>query len=225
MRDLRACLIGGLAAAAIITAAACSNDLAAPSAPSNNAPRAITPSELPFFSRADKTGGGGNGGGGGGGSSSGTVTVTFTIDPFHVNYVVIGPHLLVIPAGEVCDPATSGYGVLTWNLPCNSVQHPITVTATATTVGSHPVVTFNTHLRFKPVRDDHDAVWLFLTDQNGSNKSKIFWCPDGSSSCVDESLLAPSMQTHWDNHVTVVYRRILHFSGYNVTGGRSDSDF
>lgn len=213
MRDLRTCLIAGLTAAAIITAAACSNDLAAPS--SSSATRVLAPSQMPFFSRD---------GASSSSATSSTVTVTFTINPNDDNYIAIGPHLLVIPANEVCDPslASTGYGVGTWNLPCTTIKHSLKVTATATTSGGHPLVTFDTHLRFKPVSDDRKAVWLYLRDQNAGGQSTITWCPDGGGACVDETLVAPAMKTHWDYQVTTVYRKILHFSGYNVTGGRDD---
>ena len=38
---------------------------------------------------------------------------------------------------------------------------------------------------------------------------------------IDEALTDGTLKTKWDRHLGGVYRRIKHFSGYNVYSGRS----
>lgn len=156
-------------------------------------------------------------------------TVRFTINPNSDTYVQIGPHYLYIPQGAVCDPATSGYGVLTWALPCKSAPKSITVTATSSLgKDGHPIVDFDTHLRFRPTPSTDDDVIIYLRDDLGNQKSVINWCADSAaSSCVDETKTTVTgvLTTKWDSRGLYVYRKIQHFSGYNVTGGRDcDTD-
>src|SRR5437773_8305347 len=43
---------------------------------------------------------------------------SFRYDPEQSLLQRLGNHVLVIPAGGVCDPATSGYGSEAWDAPC-----------------------------------------------------------------------------------------------------------
>ena len=110
-----------------------------------------------------------------------------------------------------------------WDMPCRSTNRSITVTASASLdKQGHPLVQFDTHLRFRPDNDDRYGVMLYLRDDNATNKSVITWCDDVGKTCVDEvlSLLTAKYYTRWDSQAKYVYRQIEHFSGYNVTGGR-----
>jgi hypothetical protein len=216
MRDFRTFAAALLTTGAAILVVACGSDLStAPGQPASP----LTPHPLGSFDRGSP-------------APSPDVTVKFTIKPNEELYVQIGLHYLYIPANVVCDPKTSGYGVTFWKQACTTIsgKTTITVNATASTYNGHPIVTFDQHLRFKPTNDSHSFVMLYLHDVKGDSKSSIFWCPDaerGSKTapvCVDETptSLAPSqIQTRWDSGAGFIYRRIEHFSGYNVTAGDS----
>lgn len=218
MRSVRAFLTGAIAAGIVVVAAACGSDFSTqPTQPTQaDAPARslLTPSPLGSFSR--------------GSLSSGQyyATVKFTIDPRSATYVQIGPHYLYIPAGAVCDPATSGYGVMMWALPCNSATRSIDITAKASLQNGHPLVEFDTHLRFKPSRHNEYDVMLYLRDDNTNGNATITWCPDTGSVCYDESKTSPAQQlnTRWDGQGKWVYRRIQHFSGFNVVDGHDNCD-
>ena len=56
-----------------------------------------------------------------------STTVTYT--PWDGLYASIGSgNALFIPAGGVCDPASSSYGVGKWDQACSAVTTPITIT-------------------------------------------------------------------------------------------------
>jgi hypothetical protein len=60
-------------------------------------------------------------------------------------------------------------------------------------------------------------VSLYLFDKGAMKDStvRIDFCPTDTS-CYDESLTDPSLPTRKDLEHNYVYRRIKHFSGYNV---------
>jgi hypothetical protein len=221
MRSLRACLATGLVVGLVLFVAACGRDsFTQPSATSPSAPP--PPPSIArgaSFSRDNVSGNS---------SAPPAIKVTFTIRPYDDNVVLIGPHALVIPANSVCNPLTSGYGIGTWNLPCSTITSSVTVTATASIVNGHPLVEFDTHLRFKPVTAyGKGVVMLYLFDPLAAQTSKIDWCAVSSTVCVDEStplLGSPELKTWYDFKSFWVYRKIQHFSGYNVTGSRDGGD-
>ena len=146
-------------------------------------------------------------------------SVTFTYDPGSDLSAPIGQHRLVIPSRGVCDPAVSSYGIGTWDDACRPLTQPIAITATAyVDATGHPFVQFQPALRFVPGR----VTTLFLYDKHASADvfAKIVYCPD-TGACIDESLTDPSLLTYKAGKDTY-YRRIKHFSGYNVAALEDD---
>lgn len=142
----------------------------------------------------------------------------FTIDPRRDNYLTFGDHSLWLPANSVCDPATSGYGIGTWDLACSPLATSITITANVrSTSGGLPRVDFEPAIRFNPDR----AAYLTFTVNGRRAKDaaemRILYCPTSASKdCVDEALADPSLETVLNRPMKMVYRRIKHFSGYLV---------
>jgi hypothetical protein len=142
----------------------------------------------------------------------------FTIDPRHDNSLTFGDHSLWLPANSVCDPATSGYGIGTWDLPCSPLTTTITITANVRSAsGGLPRVDFEPEIRFSPDR----AAYLTFTVKGKRAKDaaqmRILYCPTSTSKdCVDEALTDPTLETVLDRPMKMVYRRIKHFSGYLV---------
>ena len=104
---------------------------------------------------------------------------------------------------------------------CGFLHDPLTVAASFGAVDpttSEPFVQFQPPLRFVPGR----VSTLYLTDKKASLDllSKIVYCPD-SGACVDEALSDPSLLT-FRNTQGYLYRRIKHFSGYNVAALEDD---
>lgn len=123
-----------------------------------------------------------------------------------------GDHAISIPAGAICDPATSGYGPAFWDLPCTPATDPITITATSFVDDNGvPYVDFEPALRFSPSSD----VRVYLKDGRRPKGFVLSFSYCNPSGCVDESLTDPSLLT---SRVGKIFsRRLKHFSGYFIT--------
>ncbi len=155
-----------------------------------------------------------------------TTVTTFTLSPQGRGTVVIGPHKLAIPKGAVCDPATSGYGPGTWDLPCAPTAERLVITAKAwADSAGHPYVEFRPALRFRPTAEGDPAVTLYLRDKRaaaaGAGAYVITYCDDAGGLCVDEGAGDPAVATKADATNGFLYRRLKHFSGYNIASGRA----
>jgi len=142
---------------------------------------------------------------------------SFWYSPTDGAVVRIGDHMVVMPAGSVCDPATSGYDASLWDSPCSAVNHAVQITATAyADIEGHPYVQFSPDLRFSPTKE----VDLYLKDgrRTVANPLAIVWCPTSGIGCRDESLADPSLQTHRIGRSPILVRRLKHMSGYLLTG-------
>ena len=156
--------------------------------------------------------------------ASGEDAYTFTIDPTRDNYLQFGEHSLWLPANSVCDPATSSYGIGTWDDACSPLATSITITANVRSAsGGLPRVDFEPALRFNP----RHAAYLTFTVKGKQAKEavamRILYCPTSSSKdCVDEALTDPSLETVLNRSYKMVYRRVKHFSGYLVAERSSE---
>ena len=152
-----------------------------------------------------------------------TTITSILVDPTRSStYTIAGIHQLFVRGGGVCD-LSSSYGVLTWDLPCLPATTSILVTAKSWyDVAGHPHVEFSPQLRFVP-DDSAASAELYLRDWIGAfdRASVIDYCNDDG--CVDEALTDSSLVTRHDTSTGYVYRRVKHFSGYEVAAGRADS--
>jgi hypothetical protein len=158
----------------------------------------------------------------------------FTIYPGAPVFEKFGDHVLTMPANVVCDPATSGYGVSFWDLPCATLDRAIQVTATWSERNGEPVVSFSPDLRFVPSDDASRWVNLSLKASKGIDPElsyAILWFDTVSSQWIDESKADASLRTRTYQSGNLVVRRLKHFSdyylwvglgSYNVTSGIGD---
>ena len=140
---------------------------------------------------------------------------SFRYDPSQGVTERLGDHVLVIPAGGVCD-LSSSYGQGTWDDDCAPLTHAIVITATTyADAGGHPYVDFQPALRFVPSKETD----LYLKDgkRDQAGIATINYC--SNLGCVDESINDPSLVTQRVGQSRVVVRRIKHFSGYLVAQG------
>ena len=138
----------------------------------------------------------------------------------------LGKHALYFPANTICDPAISTYGPTEWDKPCTTITQPIQIRAELREQDGRSWIDFSPHLRFAPSEDDHRWVYLFMTTKppegkrlSGAHAPPILWSPAIGVPGIDESLLDETLRTKWDKKLGGVYRRIEHFSGYNVWSG------
>ncbi len=139
---------------------------------------------------------------------------------------VLGKHVLYFPPNTICDPAISTYGVTEWDKPCTAITTPIRVHAELREQDGRSWIDFTPHLRFVPSDDDDRWVTLFMYTKaaegkrlTGKNAPPILWSPKIGAPGIDEALTDETLKTKWDKRLGGVYRRIKHFSGYNVWSG------
>lgn len=158
-----------------------------------------------------------------GGPTDTSVSV-IVIDPWQSNtYNISGGHKLWVRARGVCSLAST-YGPGTWDTPCTPTSTPTTVTVKLWKgENGHPRLDFSPALRFNPYDGTRSAAELYIRDKIAADDASavILYCD--ASSCVDEASIDPSVATQHDNSNGFVWRRIKHFSGYEVALGRSDS--
>ena len=146
----------------------------------------------------------------------------FTVDQGG-GYFRMGKHGIVFPRNAICDPARSEYGAHAWDNDCPVLREPIRIRAELRTQDGREWVDFTPELRFRPSRNPSDWVWIYMLVGSAQfNESlSILWSPAIGIPGIDESLDDPTLRTYVTGGYA--YRRIKHFSGYNVTAGRAAS--
>ena len=150
-------------------------------------------------------------------------------------YFTMGPHGIYFPRNSICDPARSTYGVTEWDKPCTVLREPIRIHAEVRHVNGVHWVDFTPSLRFAPKRRASDWVWIWmrtnaveqhdaLEDQGYDvPKLEILWSPALGAPGIDESIADRTQKTRYDSRHGFAYRRIKHFSGYQVHDGYAAS--
>ena len=207
-------LVGAVAALAV----GCRDSIVAPARSS------ATPSSLLSFSKSAH-------------GSDRTILQTVELSPTGGTYHV-GEFDLTIPAGAVCDPATTKYGVGHWNDDCVPAGRSITVNLVAEKRGNHVSIDFQPDIRFRPAagavtlqtsayRDllTTDAVRQLPTTSPFFQSFIILYVPSGGASHIDEVRATGdrALVTHVDLSTGIIWRQIKHFSGYLITAGQKCS--
>ena len=149
-----------------------------------------------------------------------TSVTTATLYPQYDNvYVSVEGHRIVIPAYSICQVGVSGYGPGYWDAPCTPETSPIlfTITTSVDTDGSSRV-TVKPDVRFVPSK----TVMAYFKDAKGAVTPGSFISYCTLLGCVDEGKTDAAMATYRDPSQGIIYRRLKHFSGYNVVFGFGD---
>ena len=152
-----------------------------------------------------------------------TTVQKFTVNPAVGSLIVFGKSsndVIAIPPGALCNPATNTYGPTEWKKPCTAATSTIIFEIRSwVDDDQHPHAEFYPAMRFNPA--SAMQVTLFFQDPLLVNYTqvRIPYC-NGANVCVDEGATDPELETY----VTplpyggyYVYRKLRHFSGYNVT--------
>lgn len=157
--------------------------------------------------------------------ASDSSSADFTVSPSGGSFRM-GNHEIVFPKNAICDPARSGYGPQLWDVDCEPLKDAIRIHAELRVQDGREWVDFSPELRFKPSGSPSNWVWIYMhtpaATQPGASLN-ILWSPAIGVPGIDESLSDPTLRTYVNASLGYAYRRIKHFSGYNVTSGRSES--
>jgi len=127
---------------------------------------------------------------------------------------------ITFPAGSVCDVETSSYGASEWDQPCDPQRTNVNITVRAwVDSAGHPRLDFSPRMRFNPAAGP--VVISMVTADPAGTSLGINYCPDGADTCIDESLADADLITWHQPETGTYFRRVKHFSGYNIASGRS----
>ena len=158
-----------------------------------------------------------------GDSASAEFTVTSTGGVF-----TLGPHAIYFPPNSICSPESS-YGPTEWDTPCAPATEPTRFRAEVRTVDGRSWVDFTPAVRFVPSADPANGVWLYMKTAAISanpdsvraalSRMSILYSPAIGVDGVNEALSDPSLRTYVWLDGGIAFRRIKHFSGYNIHDG------
>ena len=151
--------------------------------------------------------------------SNDTSFTTFEVRPGRgIIKTLNGGHQLAIAANAICDLGSS-YGPGEWDQPCSPATTPVVISArTWVDQNGHPRVDFRPRLRFVPSEQANAILWMMDKSALDDPSYRILYCADATTDCIDESITDPTVATQRDVR-GFLYRRIKHFSGYNIASG------
>lgn len=160
------------------------------------------------------------------GSATDSASVDFYVGP-NGGIFFAGNNAVVFPSQSVCDPATSSYGPTTWDQPCAPLQSLLKVHAEVRRINGGTWVDFTPSLRFVPSTNPARWVWMVMYTPQATSAStdlsafNILWASSIGGVTVDETPTDPTLRTYVDTWQGISIRRIKHFSGYALPGGRT----
>lgn len=156
-------------------------------------------------------------------SSTDTSKFTFAVNTRKATVIDLGQgNSLYFPAASVCD-LSSSYGWDQWDQPCVPATGNVKIDGKAWLDRyGNPRVDFAQHVRFVPSNDPNHWVVLTFTDSSAAlyKGTNILYCVDLTANCVNEATTDSTLATHTDPVTGKLWRRLKHFSGYNVFSGQ-----
>lgn len=134
---------------------------------------------------------------------------------------IIGAHAIRFPANSICDP-TSSYGESEWDRECSPASGDLNfhVEVRRDSTG-RSWMDFTPSVRFVPTDSADQYVVIFMNTQESSEaieqqRPPILWAQALGADGVDEAATDSTLRTQQIPGTGIVYRRIKHFSGYQV---------
>jgi hypothetical protein len=166
------------------------------------------------------------------GHAWGYQTTTFTLTAAAGTIDIGGFYTLNVPDNAVCT-LDSPYGPGTWDSPCTTLgpSDSITVTATYGFSTTGPAVDFSPALRFSPSAQvtlstslyaPIITTWQSFFAQHPSALQGLgmYYAPSLDAPMVTDAAVDSTVVTHINLSSGLVWRRVKHFSGYNVATGQ-----
>jgi hypothetical protein len=156
----------------------------------------------------------------------------FNVSPNGGSFSIGGLYTVNFPANSICDPSKSTYGDGEWNKSCVTLTNDLAITATLQLTASGLAVDFQPELRFSPDAQVTISTDIFAPVIRASREYfrrnpaslrslALYYAPALNANLVADYLSDPDAITHIDLSSGRIWRRIKHFSGYNVTSGAS----
>ncbi|MHB1263124.1 MAG: hypothetical protein ACYC1S_01715 [Gemmatimonadaceae bacterium] len=141
----------------------------------------------------------------------------FDIVPGKATLVNVNGNYVYVPADALC-AAGSGYGRDYFDKPCARETQPVNFSLIiGIDAKGNPLAAFNRDVRFSP---DRAAYVILKAGSDANYGTAIKWWDAAQLKWVDEGSYDPQQKTYWSSGL--VWRRVKHFSGYNVTASSCD---
>ena len=151
-------------------------------------------------------------------STSADFTVTPTGGVFQ-----IGKHAVSFAPNSICNPETSSYGPGEWDAPCEPLTTGIDIHAEVRNLDGRVWVDFTPAIRFVPTDNPEQYVWILMKSSVAETADlrtmSILWSPAIGEESVNEAATDSTLRTYVWRAGGIAFRRIKHFSVYNVHDG------
>lgn len=143
-------------------------------------------------------------------------------------WFVIGRHAVHFPRRAICELGSS-YGPTEWDKPCEPARGPVDFhVEVMKDADGRTWLDVTPAARFVPSSRKSGWVMLYMWTGLDSeilrhSEPPILWSPAFGVPGIDESLEDPTLRTRYMPGTSIAYRRIKHFSGYNVGVGMMDN--
>lgn len=144
-------------------------------------------------------------------------------------WFVLGPHAVYFPRGSICS-LESSYGVTEWDKPCLPATRPVDFhVEIRRDVDGRSWLSFSPDVRFVPSKNRSQWVMLYMWAGGSAADAQsavptILWTPAGTTTGIDESLTDETLVTRMVPGTSIAYRRVKHFSGFQVGMGREGEE-
>jgi hypothetical protein len=160
--------------------------------------------------------------------SDDSTSADFTVTPTG-GVFVIGKHAVKFAPNSICNPETSSYGPTEWDQPCDALTTDIQIHAEVRSLDGRTWVDFSPALRFVPTEDSENFVWIMMKSDVAAtaplSAMSVLWAPSIGAEGVNEAATDSTLRTYVWRAGGIAFRRIKHFSGYNIADGViSDAD-
>jgi hypothetical protein len=207
-----------LAAGMVLVAVAACSDSTVPSSPSA---RTLTPTP-PAFDLSTT------------GHSFGLQSSDFTLTSRGGSFAISGLYTVTFPANSVCNPDNTKYGSTEWDKACSTLRdgQSIKVHAVLSLASGGLAIDFTPALRFSPSSQVTISTGVFapvlkankdyfLAHPSALNFLAISYSPGLGASSVNDYKTDSSLITHVNLTTGQIWRRVKHFSGYNISTGQA----
>lgn len=152
-------------------------------------------------------------------------TVDFVIPASGGTINLLNAYELKFPAGAVCDPSAedtqTGYAAHEWDAPCTVATEDVAVHAVLKYANGKLYADFQPALRFAP--DKNVVLSTNVLADEVQAQAATGWTIDYSAAIgaegVSDALQDPSVRTYIVGSTGRIFRRVKHFSGYQVSMG------
>lgn len=166
------------------------------------------------------------------------VTESYRLSPNGGTFTLPGGFVVNFPANSVCDPVSSAasYALGDWDAPCQTITSPLVLTVTVAAVNGRIYADFSPHIRFSPativtIGTNIHQSYVHSKGYSGGNHPTTLGLLFSSATGglpVNDAAADPSLISHINLKSGWIWRRIKHFTGYNINTGEecdpSDGD-